>query len=73
MNYCQKDQWVIIPETGQIGRVVEIYNRRDHLRDGKVLVQCGAGGPFVKAEMRMLVEASKNEIDIETGVRYHEG
>lgn len=72
MNYCTKGQWVAILTTGQVGTVEEIYNRREHNRDGKVLVQCGAGGPFVKAEMGVLRELSQKEIDIATGVRFHE-
>ena len=72
MNYCKLDQWVIIPATGQIGRVVEIINRRDHKRDGKVVVQCGAGGPFLEVEMGMLEEASQKNIDIAEGVRNHD-
>ena len=72
MNYCTKGQWVAILTTGQCGIIYTIYNRRDHKRDGKVLVQCGAGGPFVKADMGVLRELSQKEIDIETGVRYHE-
>jgi hypothetical protein len=61
MNYCNKGQLVVVMDTGQIGRVVHIINRRDHKRDGKVMVQCGAGGPYVEALMGLCREATGNE------------
>ncbi len=71
MNYCTKGQWVVIPSTGQIGIVDTIISRRIHYKDGIVIVQCGAGGPFVKAPMSALVEATQKDIDIAKGVRHH--
>ena len=72
MNYCKKDDLVAIATTGQIGRVCHIINRRTHIKDGLVMVQCGSGGPFVEASMAVLRELSQKEIEIATGVRSHE-
>ena len=68
MNYCTKDQWVVIPRTGQIGMVARILNRRDHKRDGRVIIQCGAGGPYVEANMQELREPTGLEIKEAEGV-----
>ena len=62
MLYVNKGQWVVIQNTGQIGLVDEIINRRTHNKDGIVVVQCGAGGPFVKARMEWLREATGREV-----------
>lgn len=72
MNYCTKGEWVVIPRTGQIGTVARILNRRDHQRDGRVIVQCGNAGPFVEADMAELREPTGKEYKIATGLIYHE-
>lgn len=61
MDYVKKGQWVVIATTGQIGLIDEIVQRRLHNKDGTVIVQCGAGGPFVKAPMSVLREATGKE------------
>jgi len=72
MKYCTKDQWVIISSTGQIGMVVRIINRRLHNKDGRVIVQCGADGPLVEANMEDLAEASHKDYEITMGIRHHD-
>lgn len=61
MDYCIKGQFVFIPATGQVGMVETIICRRTAVRDGVVMVQCGAGGPFVKANMKDLMECSEHD------------
>lgn len=72
MNYCTKGEWVIIPRTGQIGIVDCIIKRRDNKQDGRVIVQCGAGGPFVEATIVELQESSQKDRDIAEGVKHYE-
>lgn len=72
MNYCTKGQWVAIATTGQCGIVHAIISRRNHKKDGRVLIQCGADGPFIASDMNTLRELTQKEIDIEEGVRFHE-
>lgn len=69
MNYCTKGQWVVIFTTGQIGIVDSIIRRRVHNRDGRILVQCGAGGPFVSAAMGDCREATGAECQEAEGLR----
>lgn len=71
MEYCKKGQWVVIPMTGQIGIVNEIVQRRLHNKDGRVIVQCGSGGPLVKVEMGQLREATGIEIKEAEGLIPH--
>ena len=68
MNYCTKGQHVVIMTTGQMGRVVRIIKRRMLPNDGVVLVQCGAGGPYVEARMEMCREATGSEVKEFEGV-----
>ncbi|HEX2558397.1 MAG TPA: hypothetical protein VHK86_08770 [Nitrososphaera sp.] len=72
MDYVRKGQWVVIPMTGQIGVVDAIIQRRLHNKDGKVVVQCGADGPFIKADMGQLREATGIEIKQAEGLVSYE-
>ena len=68
MDYCKKGEWVVIQTTGQIGIIDVIVRRRNQDGDGIVYVQCGVGGPNVKAAMGVLREATGKEIKEAEGV-----
>ena len=73
MNYVKKGQWVVIPNTGQIGVVDQIIKRRNPFnnQEGIVIVQCGAGGPHVKVPMSWLREATGKEVKEAEGLIPH--